>query len=203
MDKLNLDFYRRDSIEVSRDLLGKYLVHSTEEGDIIGKIVEVEAYKGTLDKAAHSYGGKPTKRTEVMFEAGGISYVYLIYGMYNCLNVVASTKGIPEAVLIRSVEPIENIELMCRNRYNKSLKECKRREVINLTSGPGKLCKALGIDRSHNGLDLTSNKLYILEGKQEDFEIIETTRIGIDYAEEAKDFPWRFYIKDNPYISKK
>lgn len=204
MKKLQLDFYKKDSITLSKELLGKYLVHNTEEGQLIGKIVEVEAYKGVIDKAAHSYGGKRTKRTEVMFMEGGIAYVYLIYGMYNCLNIVASLKDIPEAVLIRALEPISNIEFMCKNRYNKSKEQCSKKDIINLTSGPGKLCKAFNITKEHNGMDLTGDKLYLLEDENhEEFEIVETTRIGIDYAEEARFYPWRFYIKDNPYISKK
>lgn len=204
MKKLQLDFYKKDSITLSKELLGKYLVHNTEEGQLIGKIVEVEAYKGVIDKAAHSYGGKRTKRTEVMFMEGGIAYVYLIYGMYNCLNIVASLKDIPEAVLIRALEPISNIEFMCKNRYNKSKEQCSKKDIINLTSGPGKLCKAFNITKEHDGMDLTGDKLYLLEDENhEEFEIVETTRIGIDYAEEARFYPWRFYIKDNPYISKK
>lgn len=204
MKKLQIDFYKKDSITLSKELLGKYLVHNTEQGELIGKIVEVEAYKGVMDKAAHSYEGKRTKRTEVMFREGGIAYVYLIYGMYNCLNIVASLEGVPEAVLIRALEPISNIEFMCKNRYNKSKEQCSKKDIINLTSGPGKLCKAFNITKEHNGMDLTGDKLYLLEDEnQEEFKIVETTRIGIDYAEEARFYPWRFYIKDNPYISKK
>lgn len=204
MKKLQLDFYKKDSITLSKELLGKYLVHNTEKGELIGKIVEVEAYRGIIDKAAHSYGGKKTKRTEVMFREGGIAYVYLIYGMYNCLNMVASIENVPEAVLIRALEPISNLELMCQNRYNKSKEQCNKKDIINLTSGPGKLCRAFDITKEQNGMPLIGSNLYLLEGnKNEEIEIVETTRIGIDYAEEARFYPWRFYIKGNPYVSKK
>lgn len=203
MKRLNKEFFKKSSMEVGRELLGKYLVHNTSKGKIIGKIVELEVYGGTIDKAAHSYKGRRTNRTEVMYSEGGVCYVYLIYGMYNCLNFVCSEKDNPEAILIRAIEPIENTELMCENRYNKPLNECSKKQLINLTNGPGKLCKALNIDRSLNGESLENDTIYVFEDKHENFEIVETTRIGIGYAEEAQDYLWRFYIKDNPYVSRK
>lgn len=202
--KLKREFYSRDTITVAKELLGKVLVHNYNGQLLKGKIVETEAYLGLKDKAAHSYGGRKTKRVEVMYGPAGIAYVYFIYGMYYCFNIVTQEEGIPEAVLIRGIEPIENIDLMAINRFNKPYKELTKYQKKNLTNGPGKLCMALNITKEvHNGLDLCGDILYLEEGNGENFNIIETTRIGIDYAEEAKYFPYRFYIEGNPYVSVK
>lgn len=200
--KLSREFYNRDTLEVAKELLGKNLV--TVENNIItsGKIVEVEAYMGLQDKAAHSYGGRRTKRVEVMYGKPGVAYVYFIYGLYYCMNVVSREEGIAQAVLIRAVEPLEGKEVMSKRRFNKNYDELKKREIINLTSGPSKLCMALNIDKSMNGDDLLGDRIYIEEGNKQEFEIEESSRIGIDYAEEAKDYPWRFFISGNPYVSK-
>lgn len=204
MKKLERDFYNRDSVTVAKDLLGKYLVHVVDGEELIGKIVEVEAYMGPTDKAAHSYNNRRTERNEVMYGPPGFAYVYIIYGMYNCMNVVVEETGKPQAVLIRALEPVKGIETMSKFRYDKKYNELLKREKSGLTSGPGKLCKALNIDRSLNGEDLCKDKLYIFQDETEKkFEMVATTRINIDYAEEAKDYPWRFYIKDNPYVSKR
>jgi DNA-3-methyladenine glycosylase len=204
MKKIEREFYNRDSVSVSKQLLGKYLVHVVEGEKLIGKIVEVEAYMGPMDKAAHSYNNRRTERVEVMYGGPGFAYVYIIYGMYNCMNIVVEQPGKPQAILLRALEPCEGFETMSRFRFNKSYDKLSKRERLGLTNGPGKLCKALNIDRTHNGEDLCGDKLYLLEGNNEEpFEMISTTRINIDYAEEAKDFPWRFYIKNNPYVSKK
>ncbi len=203
--KLNRNFYNRETLVVAKDLLGKILVHEYSGIKVSGKIVEVEAYKGLTDKAAHSYGGKRTKRVEVMYGKAGHAYVYLIYGMYNCMNVVTCEEGIPEAVLIRAVEPIEGLDIISHNRYKIKYNKLSKKQKLNLTSGPGKLCIALNINRDNNNDDLCKDILYI-ENRNElsnvKFEIISSKRIGIDYAEEAKDFLWRFHIKDNPYVSK-
>ncbi|MBM7870609.1 DNA-3-methyladenine glycosylase [Clostridium pascui] len=200
--KLSREFYNRDTLEVARELLGKNLV--TVENNIItsGKIVEVEAYMGLEDKAAHSYGGRRTKRVEVMYGKPGVAYVYFIYGLYYCMNVVAREEGIAQAVLIRAVEPLQGKEIMSRRRFNKNYDELKKRDIINLTSGPSKLCMALNIDRDMNGEDLLGDRIYIEEGNKEEFQIEESPRIGIDYAEEAKHYPWRFFVSGNPYVSK-
>jgi DNA-3-methyladenine glycosylase len=204
MKKLEREFYNRTSVDVAKDLLGKYLVHRIEGIEIIGRIVEVEAYMGPIDKAAHSYNNKRTNRTEIMFGPPGFAYVFSIYGMYFCMNVITEEIDKPQAVLIRALEPIAGIEKMAQHRYNKNISECNKREVLGLTSGPGKLCKALNITKVHNGDDLCDDSLYILEDiSQKEFEIVTTTRINIDYAEEAIAFPWRFYIKGNKYISRK
>jgi DNA-3-methyladenine glycosylase len=204
MQKLQREFYNRDSVTVAKELLGKYLVHVVDGEKLIGKIVEVEAYMGPMDKAAHSYNNRRTDRVEVMYGGPGFTYVYIIYGMYNCMNIVVEQPGKPQAILIRALEPSEGFETMSKFRFNKDYDELSKREKLGLTSGPGKLCKALNIDRTQNGEDLCGEELYLLEdSKAEPFQMITTTRINIDYAEEAKDFPWRFYIKDNQYISKK
>jgi len=203
--KLNRSFYSKNAVRLSKDLLGKYLVHSIDGKELVGKIVEVEAYMGIGDKAAHSYKGRRTARTEVMYGEEGHAYIYLIYGMYHCLNVVAAKEGIAQAVLVRALEPIKGVDIMADNRYGKALGELKKGQITNITNGPGKLCRAFNITKVYNGEDLTGNRLFICENRnsKEEFDIVETKRIGIDYAEEAKFFPWRFYIKDNPYISVK
>lgn len=205
MKKLPREFYSRPTLDVAKDLLGKYLVYRGEEGKkTVCKIVEVEGYIGAIDKAAHSYNNRITKRTKVMFGAAGYAYVYLIYGMYHCLNVVTQKEGEGSAVLIRAAEPVEGLEIMAQNRYNKPYNELIKREIKNITNGPGKLCKAMGITIKDNGIDLLGMKMYITEGeKRERFEVVTTKRINIDYAEEAVHFPWRYYIKDNAYVSRK
>lgn len=203
MKKLDREFYNRDSVIVAKELLGKILVHEVDGQKISAKIVEVEAYMGVEDKAAHSYGGRRTPRVEVMYGEPGFSYVFIIYGMYYCFNIVTREAGVPQAVLIRAVEPIEGFDQMAQNRFNKPYEQLNKTQKLTLTNGPGKLCNALLINKTQNGEDLCDNKLYVLEGQKEDFNIISSKRVGIDYAEEAKDFPWRFYIKDNKYVSVK
>ncbi|MMZ50983.1 3-methyladenine DNA glycosylase [compost metagenome] len=204
MNKLPRDFYNRDTLNVARDLLGKYLAHKIDGVVREGKIVEVEAYIGPEDKGAHTYNGRRTPRNEAMYGPPGFAYVYLIYGMYNCVNVVTNEAEKPEAVLIRALEPTCGVEQMSMARFGKS-ELLTSRETISLTNGPGKLCQALGITRTHNEYDLCGETLYITESSKPDepFETVETTRINIDYAEEAALYPWRFYIKDNPFVSRK
>ncbi|MDW8800609.1 DNA-3-methyladenine glycosylase [Clostridium sp. A1-XYC3] len=203
MKKLDRDFYNRDTGIVAKELLGKILVHEFNGQRISGKIVETEAYLGVTDKAAHSYGGRKTPRVEVMYGKPGVSYVFIIYGMYYCFNVVTREEGTPQAVLVRGLEPLEGIELMAENRFKKSYDELTKTQIKNLTNGPGKLCNALLINKEQNGEDLCGSRLYIEEGEKEDFSIVTSKRIGIDYAEEAKDFPLRFYVQDNKYVSVK
>ncbi|MCT8975756.1 DNA-3-methyladenine glycosylase [Clostridium sp. CX1] len=203
MKKLDRDFYNRDTEIVAKELLGKILVHEFNGQRISGKVVETEAYLGVTDKAAHSYGGRKTPRVEVMYGKPGVSYVFIIYGMYYCFNVVTREEGTPQAVLVRGLEPLEGIELMAENRFKKSYDELTKTQIKNLTNGPGKLCNALLINKEQNGEDLCGSRLYIEEGEKEDFSIVTSKRIGIDYAEEAKDFPLRFYVQDNKYVSVK
>ena len=196
--KLKKSFYRRELLDVARSLLGKILVKASGNKILAGKIVEVEAYNGDSDEAAHSYGGI-TKRNEIMFEAGGYLYVYFTYGAHHCCNVVTGKKGQGTAVLIRAVEPVEGIDSMIRNRFGRKIKNDK--EIFNLTSGPGKVCQAFSIDKTHSGTDLTGNNIFILNGEKiKSKDIGVSKRIGIT---RSVDLPWRFFIKNNPYLSRK
>lgn len=202
MSKLEREFYSKSSIQLGQELVGKILVHNINGQRISGRIVEVEAYMGVEDKAAHSYAGKRTKRTEVMYGIPGILYVFLIYGMYSCVNVVAGELDEPQAVLIRAIEPIEGLDKMSFNRYGRPFEELSEKERLNISNGPGKLCIAMGIDKASNGIDLCKEDFFI-EADEYNAEIISSKRIGIDYAEEAVDFLWRFYIKDNRFVSRR
>lgn len=198
MKKLSREFYTRaDTIQIARDLLGKTLVVPDQNGKrISGKIVETEAYCGIEDKAAHSYNNRRTKRTETMFAVGGTVYIFFIYGMYFQFNVVVGAVDVPHAILIRAVEPLENIEIM-RTRRGQMKDQ-------NLTSGPGKLCIAFGIDKTFNTEDLLGDKVWLEEGvKISDAEIETGKRIGIDYAEEYAEKLWRFWVKGNSFVSRR
>ncbi len=192
MTKLNKDFYTRDALVVAKELIGKYLVREINGHKLIAMITETEAYKAT-DKACHAYNYNLTPRTSTIFKAGGIAYVYFIYGMYNCFNVVADKSGEPAAVLIRGLEPVSDVEYMSQLRYNKPYNDLTKYQLKNFLNGPGKLCMAYSITRELNGENLLGNNLYITEG-QNITQIKQGKRIGIDYAEEAKDFLWRFYL---------
>lgn len=203
MKKLSRSFYTRDTLIVAKELLGKILVYKYKGKILTGRIVETEGYIGPIDKAAHTYNNRKTKRTEIMFSKGGYAYVYIIYGMYYCLNVVTEKEGVGTAVLIRAIEPLKGKEYMALNRYNEDLAILNNKKKINLTNGPGKLCKAFNITKENNGMDLTSSELCICKEEiEEEYEIIKSKRININYAEEAKDFEWRFFIKGNSYVSK-
>ena len=185
MMKLPREFYLRDGLTVARELIGKKLVTVLPEGVTSGIIVETEAYMGALDAAAHSYHGK-TERTKIFFGAGGFVYVYLIYGMHICTNVVANAEDVPEAVLIRALRPVDGVELMKLRRGKKNLR--------GLCSGPGKLSQALGITKDFYGEDLCGEKIFIEPA--ENLSVTSTKRINIDYAGEAADYPWRFVATD-------
>ncbi len=195
---LQKSFYNQDTITVSKELLGKILVHESGEGMTAGKIVETEAYRGPEDLAAHSSKGRRTARNEVMFGQKGRAYVYFIYGLYYCFNVTAgNVPGKPEAVLIRALEPVAGQEIMAKRRGQQV-------KVGNLTNGPSKLCMAMGISKTQNKNDLTTPPLYIKDTSLVSQDnIAETTRVGVDYSGEWKNMPWRFYIKDNKFISVK
>ncbi len=203
MKKLNREFYNRDSIIVAQELLGKVLVHEVDGVKISAKIVETEAYMGVEDKAAHSYGGRRTQRVEVMYGGPGFSYVFFVYGMHCCFNMVTREEGNPQAVLIRAVEPVGGLEQMAENRYGKQYSELTKRQVIGLTNGPGKLCQAMAISRSQNGEDLCGESLYVEDGENDLFEMVAAKRIGVDYAQEASEYLWRFYRKESQYVSVK
>lgn len=201
---ISKEFYNRSALDVAQDLLGKILVREVDGKILKGKIVETEAYIGLIDKACHAYNGRRTKRTEILYEEAGVSYIYFIYGLYHCFNVVTNKKDVAEAVLIRAIEPINEIDYISNIRYNKRYNELTKAQLKNLTNGPSKLCLAYLLNKDLNAVKLyEKGSVYITDDNDEDFEIIESKRIGIDYAEEAKDFLWRFYIKDNIYVSKK
>lgn len=201
---INKEFYNRSAVDVAKDLLGKVLVREVDGKILKGKIVETEAYIGEGDKACHAYNGRRTKRTEPLYGEGGISYIYFIYGLYHCLNVVTREENVAEAVLIRALEPLNEFDYISQIRYKKDFNELTKTQIKNLANGPSKLCLAYLIDKNLNEDKLyEKGELYIEEHESEDFEIVETKRIGIDYSEEAKDFLWRFYIKNNNFISKK
>ncbi|PID56965.1 MAG: 3-methyladenine DNA glycosylase [Ignavibacteriae bacterium] len=198
--KLKKEFYIQDNLTVAKLLLGKIFVYNNPitKKILSGKIVEVEAYDGNLDEAAHTYIGK-TERNKIMFNEGGFLYVYFIYGIHFCANIVTGNKNHGTAVLLRAMEPKEGIKEFSLNKYGRI--KISDKEKINLLNGPAKICKAFGIDRSFNSTDLTSDKIYLLDApKIEEKEIIATTRIGI---KKSTELPWRFYIKNNRYISKK
>jgi DNA-3-methyladenine glycosylase len=199
MTKISRNFYlRKDVVEIARDLLGKCLVTRVNGEITSGIIVETEAYCGASDKASHAYPNKITRRNSVMFEDGGLSYVYLIYGIHYLFNIVTNTRGNADAVLIRALEPLEGIDIM-KKRRNKS-------DSIRITSGPGSLSQALGISLDMYGLVLTGDTVWLEEdpnSMSHSSGVAVTTRIGVDYAGEDALLPWRFYLSDNPWISKK
>lgn len=197
--KLGREFYTRcDTLRLARELLGKRLVVPSAAGlRVSGMIVETEAYIGPEDKASHAYNNRRTARTEIMYGMGGTAYVFFIYGMYYQLNVVTNGADIPHVVLLRAVEPEEGVELMLERRAV--------RKETELTNGPGKLCKAFGIDRTYNGADLTGDRIWIEDAgvRLTTRRIASGPRIGINYASEFVHKPWRFWIKENPYVSRK
>ena len=196
--KLPRKFYTRDVHTVAKELLGKFLVRKTGRKYLTGRIVEVEAYDGSIDKAAHTYGGK-TKRNEVMFKEGGFLYVYFTYGMHFCSNVVAGKLNEGKAILLRAVEPVNCSDKMAVNRFGR--KNISAVELKNLTNGPAKICRAFGIARNENGADLTGNEIFILDSpKLSGNKIAASTRIGI---KKSVDLPWRYYIKNNSFLSRK
>jgi DNA-3-methyladenine glycosylase len=204
MKKLPRKFYTRsDTLQIAQDLLGKLLVVPSASGErVSGMIVETEAYLGAIDKAAHSYNDRRTNRNEITYATGGKVYVFFVYGMYFQLNFVTNLRGEPHVVLIRAVEPVEGVEIMRERRLRK--KPDAKMPDKNLASGPGKLCIAFGIDRNLNGADLLEDKIWL-----EDFktvskkEIARGKRIGIDYADEFAEKPWRFWVKYNLFVSRK
>jgi DNA-3-methyladenine glycosylase len=199
MKKLPASFYHRTNVvAIAKELLGKLLVTSFNDGLTAGRIVETEAYNGIVDKASHAYGGRRTKRTETMYATGGIAYVYLCYGIHHLFNVVTNVQDIPHAILIRGIEPVTGIAIM---------QERMKKEKADYTigRGPGNVSKALGISTQHTSLSLMDKDIYIADdGVQlKPLQIITTPRIGVDYAAEDALLPYRFYIKDNPYVSGK
>lgn len=199
MGKLPREFYTRaDVLAVARQLLGHVLVVPAPDGTrVSGVIVETEAYRGPQDRASHAFGGRRTNRTETMYGIGGTAYVYFVYGMYHQFNVVTNAAEVPHAVLVRALEPVEGIELMRLRR--------PRQPDASLTDGPGKLCMALGIDRTLDRADLAGDRVWIEEGSQPipRSRIACGPRIGIDYAGAWASKPWRFWLRESPSVSRR
>ena len=199
MKPLSRSFYLRPTLQVAQELLGKYFIRRIGKNLLMGKIVEVEAYRSN-DPASHSFRGR-TNRNSVMFCEGGHLYVYFTYGMHFCANIVTGPKGIGEAVLIRTVEPLVGIEMMKKNRQKGRLHLLDGAYLINLTNGPAKFCQAFGIARQENGMDLLDSEIIIANGETIPYRSISRSpRIGIRSGLEKK---WRFFIKGNPWVSRK
>ncbi|MCE8159095.1 MAG: DNA-3-methyladenine glycosylase [Candidatus Moeniiplasma glomeromycotorum] len=193
-------FFAVHATELAQKLLGKILVRNINGQLIKVKIVETEAYDGKIDRACHAHHENRSQwKASALYNRGGCAYVYLIYGMYHCFNITSSLKGDPQAVLIRAAEPLNYHTVPVVSKHN------KRKKYHYYTNGPGKLCRALNIDISLNNVDLTTSDLIYLEDgpKISQDEIVITKRVNIDYAGKDKDRLWRFYIKDNPFVSRK
>lgn len=199
MDKLLPDFYdRTDVVKIARELIGKILVTHFGGHLTAGRIVETEAYAGVGDRASHAFGGRRTQRTEIMFGDPGTAYVYLCYGIHHLFNVVTNRRDVPHAILVRALEPLHGIDTMLKRTR-------KKKADYTLTRGPGNVSKALGIFTQHTGWDLQSDELFIASDafavKKKD--IVISARIGVDYAGADAALPYRFTLRDNPYVSGK
>jgi DNA-3-methyladenine glycosylase len=199
MKKLAEEFYRRgDVLQIAKELLGKLLVTTFKTIETSGRIVEVEAYNGVMDKASHAYAGRRTQRTEAMYAAGGVAYVYLCYGMHHLFNVVTHTKEVPHAILIRAIAPLTGIDEMLKRRK-------KLKADYTLTKGPGCVAQALGITVAHSATSLIDNEIFIADDgfRYPETNIATSARIGVDYAGADALLPYRFYVKGSKYVSGK
>ena len=203
--KLGQGFYARDTRLVARELLGKYLVRVQDGAPLAVRLTETEAYIGRMDKACHAWNYRRTLRTETLFGPPGTVYIYFIYGMHHCLNLVTEAEGEPAAVLIRGGEARAGLPLLARNRFGKDIDELSALQRKNFLNGPGKLCRALALTRDRDGSSALGDELFVCDdlselgletppGDREPLVIREGRRIGIDYAEEAAEFPWRYYL---------
>jgi DNA-3-methyladenine glycosylase len=193
--KRPLSFFSKDAKYIAKNILGDYLVVKKGKTTLVGKIIETESYLGIKDDASHSFKGKVTNRNKILYDKGGAIYVYLIYGKSHCFNIVVSKRGNPQAVFIRALEPVEGISYMKTRRGVKKEKE--------LTNGPCKWTQSFGVDKSFLGKSICSKDIFIAKNSCKDFKIIAKKRIGVEYATKCKDLKLRFYIKNNPFISKK
>jgi len=193
--KRGKNFFLHDAVYVAKNILGDYIAVRKKSSLLVAKIVETESYLGIKDDASHSFSAKLTPRNKVLFDEGGVVYVYIIYGICWCFNIVVSKRGNPQSVFIRAVEPISGIDIMMHNR--------KVKDVNMLTKGPCRFTSAFGIDRRFLGKSLLSDDIYILRNPSKKFKICAAKRIGIDYANQSKNSLLRFYIKNNPFVSKK
>ena len=205
--RLGVEAYMGDTVAIARSLLGAYLVRRWQGHTLVCRIAETEAYVGAVDKACHAYGYRKTARNAVMFGPPGRAYIYLIYGMHCCLNFVTNAEGEPDAVLLRGLTPVHGVDVMSRLRFGRPCGELTPYQRKNLLNGPGKCCQALALDRSLNGTDLTGDELFLCTSPADaglpelppaPFTVRTEKRVGIDYAEEARDFPWRFIREDTP-----
>ena len=197
-NKISKSYYlNSDTLELAKNFLGKKLISNINSNLTSGIIVETEAYLGITDRASHAYNNKITKRTKPMYEEGGIAYIYLCYGAHHLFNIVTHKKGIPHAILIRAIEPLDGIDVMLKRRNIKSLKQ-------ELTNGPGKLTQALGITTKHNSIALVGNKIWIekIGDNIKKKDILSIPRMGVDYAGRDAELPYRFYLKNNKWASK-
>jgi DNA-3-methyladenine glycosylase len=206
MQILTQDFFARDTVTVARELLGKHLVRTLPDGQSVTvTITETEAYVGPIDKACHAYGYKRTPRTQTMFSAPGTAYIYLIYGMYHCLNLVTEAEGEPCAVLLRGAVPTENVDIIAENRFGCKYEQMTAYQRKNFLNGPGKVCQGLSLSTSQNGISLLGDELFVCDslsdlglspfpGDELPLHIKTGKRIGIEYAEECADYLWRFYL---------
>lgn len=197
LSKLSLDFYRRSNVvSIARELLGKVLVTNFDGLLTTGRITETEAYNGIIDRAAHSWNGRRTQRTEIMYKEGGVAYVYLCYGLHQMFNVVTGKADVPTAILIRALEPMEGIDIMLQRRKKAKLD-------FTLTRGPGSVGQAMGLHVRHTGMSLLSDEIYIASDnyKLSKSNIITSQRIGVDYAGEDAGLMYRFYVKGSKYVS--
>ena len=199
LNKLPLSFYEgNDVVQLAKALLGKVLVTNFDAKMTVGRIVETEAYNGHTDKASHAYNNKRTKRTEVMYANGGVAYVYLCYGIHQMFNIVTNEKDIPHAILIRAVEPMVGVETMLKRSF-------KSVYNLELTKGPGNVARSFGIHTNQSGTSLISDELFIADDhfSIDENEILATKRIGVDYAKDDADLLYRFFLKNNPFVSGK
>jgi DNA-3-methyladenine glycosylase len=197
MKKLSGDFYNRQNVlQIAKELLGKILITKWEGIVTAGRIVEVEAYNGIIDKASHAAGGRRTARNEVMYAGGGVAYVYLCYGIHHLFNVVTNRADVPHAILIRAVEPVKGITKMEKRTG-------KKRTDYSISRGPGNVAKALGLHTSHTGYSLSGSDVFIADDGfiYPDNKVVASPRIGVDYAGEDALLPYRFYVKNNPFVS--
>ena len=205
MARLPREFYLGDTVEIAQQLLGKYIVRRLPQGgDLVCRITETEAYVGRCDKACHAYGYRRTARTETLFAPPGHAYIYLIYGMYHCLNFVTEPEGEPAAVLIRGAEPVGNPDSISLLRFSRPFAQLTPYQRCHFLDGPGKLCKVLSLTKVENGMDLTGDTLFVCDRAEDEGlpspptvpeKMCRGPRIGIDYAQEAVEFPWRFWLE--------
>lgn len=205
--RIQRNFFLTDAVDLAKKLLGKIIVRKFGESKYVTcRIVETEAYMGELDKGSHVHKYKMRERTKPFWNEGGHLYVYLIYGLNHCMNIIANDEQTPQGVLIRAVEPLEGVEEMIKNRCLPDLNSKSGRnsaKFVNLTNGPGKVSAALKIDRTYNSVDLTiSDEIFLVDDSEFKYTLSTSARVNIDYAKDYIDKPWRFYIKDNKFVSK-